>query len=183
VVERACDRYFKKKPYFITYKSDLGIDIKYDDPREVGADRVVNAIGAISKYGCPAIIIDFGTATTFDVVDESGSYIGGVICPGIGISSSALFEKAAKLPRVDLVQPERVIGANTVDSIQAGLYYGYLEQITGLIKRINGEMGRNCTVITTGGLARVFAGGLGEDVIQDQTLTLEGMRIIYERNR
>lgn len=183
MLERACRRYFGITPLFITNRADLGMVIRYENPNEVGADRIVNAVAAIRRYGAPAIIIDFGTATTFDVVNPEGEYCGGVICPGIGISANALFEKAAKLPRIDLVRPDRVVGSNTQASMQAGLYFGYLEQIKGIIVRIDEETGRRHRVVLTGGLATVFAEDLGSDVILDRSLTLEGIRLIYLRNR
>lgn len=180
---RTCDRYFSIKPYFITHKSDLGLKILYRPPSEVGADRLVNAVAAIEGHGCPAIIIDFGTATTFDVVSCDKEYLGGVICPGIGISSNALFDKAAKLPRVDLIRPKKIVGTTTVKSMQSGLFFGYLEQIKGIISLIKEELSKETLVIITGGLSRVFKDDLGDGVIQDETLTLEGLRLIYERNK
>ncbi|HUX08885.1 MAG TPA: type III pantothenate kinase [Acidobacteriota bacterium] len=185
VLERMSGRYFKIEPMFVNRGVDPGIAVIYDAPTDVGADRIANAVAAVEKYGAPAIIIDFGTATTFDAVNGRGEYIGGVICPGIGISATALFEKAARLPRIDIVRPEKVIGGNTVGSMQSGLYYGYLEQVRGITKRMNAELageGR-IKVILTGGLARVFAPEMGEEAVYDPTLTLEGLRLIYQRNR
>jgi type III pantothenate kinase len=183
ILERSFLRYFDIVPYFVTNESDLGIEIKYDPPSEVGADRLVNAVGATEHHGCPAIIIDFGTATTFDLISCNKEYLGGVICPGIGISSNALFEKAAKLPRVDLKRPQKVVGTTTVESMQSGLYYGYLQQIKGIIELIQNDIGKKLKVIITGGLARVFAEDLGPEVVEDQKLTLEGLRLIYNRNQ
>jgi type III pantothenate kinase len=182
-IERTFKRYFDLSPFFITHEVDLGIENIYDNPAEVGADRLVNAVGALHRHGCPVIIIDFGTATTFDLVNCDRQYVGGVICPGIGISSKALFEKAAKLPRVDLVKPDKVVGTTTVKSMQSGLFFGYLEQVRGIISRIKQEIGKNTIVVTTGGQSRVFGSELGPDIIRDSNLTLEGMRLIYERNR
>ena len=182
-LERACQRYFHKAPLFISFKSKMNVEIDYINPAEIGADRLVNAVAAIERHGYPSIIIDFGTATTFDVVDADKKYVGGVICPGIGISSNALYEKAAKLPRIDLKKPDKVIGSNTVESMQSGLYYGYLEQIKGIIDRIIQETRQNYKIITTGGLSRIFEEGLGGGVIRDQTLTLEGLRILYQLNK
>ncbi len=185
VLERMSRRYFKLEPVFVNRGIDSGITVIYDPPKDVGADRIANTVAAIEKYGCPAIIIDFGTATTFDAVSERGEYIGGVICPGIGISATALFEKAARLPRIDIVKPEKVVGGNTVGSMQSGLYYGYLEQVRGITKRMKEEISGESSikVILTGGLARVFAPEMGEEAIHDPSLTLEGLRLIYERNR
>ena len=182
VLERMCRRYFNLEPFFISSDMDLGMMIRYESPRDVGADRIANAVAAIEKYDPPAIIIDFGTATTFDMINAQSEYIGGVICPGIGISANALFEKAARLPRVDIVKPARVIGTDTVGSMQAGLYYGYLEQIRGIVERMRSEMPGDVKVILTGGHARVFAKELGDEAIYDATLTLDGLRLLYERN-
>lgn len=181
-LDRMCARYFKITPFFATNSSVKGLTILYDKPAEVGADRVVNSIAAINKYGGPCIIIDFGTATTFDAVNSRDQYVGGVICPGIVISSDALFDMAAKLPRVDLVRPKRVIGMNTVESMQSGLYFGYLEQVKGIVVRMRKELEGDAKVIVTGGLARVFAQDLGGKVICDDTLTLEGLRIVYNQH-
>lgn len=183
VLERTCLRYFAMSPLFISCKSSIDLKILYEQPSEVGADRIVNAIAANDRHGFPSIIIDFGTATTFDAVNERGEYIGGVICPGINISTNALFEKAAKLPRIDLKRPEKVIGKTTVHSMRAGLYYGYLEQVNGIIARMKKEMTGNPIVIVTGGLSGVFIEDMERDVILDSTLTLEGIRIVYYRNR
>lgn len=182
-LDRALQRYFDRSPVFITWESDLGIGIDYEVPSEVGADRLVNAVGAVSRYGKPLIIIDFGTATTFDVVNDRGNYEGGVICPGIGISSQALFDRAAKLPRVDIRKPKRIIGRRTLESMQSGLYFGYLEQIRGIIERIQEELDAQARVVITGGLSRVFKEDLGSNIISDLTLTLEGIRIIHQRNK
>ena len=183
VLERMCRRYFGVEPLFIGRQPTPGIKIVYETPADVGADRIANAVAAVSGYGPPCVIIDFGTATTFDAVDEHSQYVGGAICPGVGISSTALFEKAARLPRVDLVKPEKVIGTNTVGSMQAGLYYGYLELVRGIVERMRGELGAEARVIVTGGYARVFAEDLGDGVVLDHSLTLEGLRLIYEAER
>jgi len=182
ILERAILRYFDLEPFFISWETDLGIGIDYAVPSEIGADRLVNAVGASNRYGKPLIVIDFGTATTFDIVNEAGNYSGGVICPGIGISSQALFEKAAKLPRIDIRKPAGIIGGSTLESMQSGLYYGYLEQIRGIIRRIRIQLGEETKVVITGGLSRVFKDDLGDGVVSDLTLTLEGMRLIYQRN-
>lgn len=182
-LERACQRYFQIVPMFVNWQTEMNLEIDYLNPSEIGADRLVNAVGAINRHGCPAIIIDFGTATTFDVVDADKKYKGGVICPGIGISSNALFERAAKLPRIDLKKPAKVIGSNTVESMQSGLYHGYLEQIKGIIKLIIEETSQDYKIIITGGLSRIFKEGLGDGVISDQTLTLEGLRILHQLNK
>src|SRR3954468_23674108 len=151
-----CERYFSCKPLFIEPGVKTGMPLHYDNPSEVGADRVVNSVAAFEKYGGPCIIVDFGTATTFDAVSAKGEYLGGVICPGIGISAEALFERTARLPRVDIRKPQRVIGTNTVASMQSGLFYGYLGLVDGVLARLLEEMGKDTKVIATGGLASLI---------------------------
>jgi type III pantothenate kinase len=160
-----------------------GMPILYESPREVGADRIVNAVAAFEAHGGPCIVVDFGTATTFDAVSAKGEYLGGVICPGIGISAEALFQHAAKLPRVDIVKPKAVIGRNTVGSMQSGLFYGYLGLVEGLVARMRLELGTETKAIATGGLAQLL---LADSTIVDHVdplLTLTGLRILFERNQ
>jgi type III pantothenate kinase len=180
--EMARDR-FKMGPLVVGPGIKTGMPILYDNPREVGADRIVNAVAAYEAYGGPAIVVDFGTATTFDAVSAKGEYLGGVIAPGIDISAEALFERAAKLPRVEIARPKVVIAKNTVGSMQAGLFYGYVGLVDGIVREMVKEMEREPVVIGTGGLAHLI---LAESVtVQriDPFLTLKGLQILFDRNR
>ncbi len=186
-LEHMVRKFFNKKPLVVGPGIKTGINIKYDNPKEVGADRIVNAVAAHEMYKSPLIIIDFGTATTFCAVGENGDYIGGTICPGIKISSDALFQRAAKLPKVELIKPDTVICKNTVASMQAGIIYGYIGQVDYIVNKIKQEMmasgETNPKVVATGGLANLIAEG--STVIDEVVpyLTLEGLRIIYEKNK
>jgi type III pantothenate kinase len=159
-----------------------GLNIRYENPKEVGADRIVNAVAGIELYGTPLVVVDFGTATTFDYIDASGAYLGGAIVPGIGISTEALYQRASKLPRIELTKPKTVIGRNTVAAMQAGIIYGYAGQVDGIVRRICKEFNVQPRVVATGGLAELIAGETETIEKVDPLLTLEGLRIVYERN-
>jgi len=173
---------FHVAPLLVEPGIRTGMPILYDNPKEVGADRIVNAVAAFEKYGGPAIVVDFGTATTFDVISARGEYIGGAIAPGIGISAEALFQRAAKLPRIDIVKPKAVIGKNTVGSMQAGIFYGYLSLVDGIVERMKAELGDEAVVVATGGLAHLILAESRTVDHLDPLLTLTGLRIIYEKN-
>lgn len=182
-LERMCQRYFGLSPLLIGPGVKTGMDIRYDNPREVGADRIVNAVAAYEKYGGPVIIVDFGTATTFCAVDAKGVYWGGSICPGIGISTEALVQRTAKLPRIELKRTDSVICRNTIESMQAGVFYGFVGQVEGIVSRMRRELDMSARVVATGGLAVVIAPATKAIDVVEPMLTLEGLRIIYERNR
>lgn len=182
-LERMCQRYFGLSPLLIGPGVKTGMDIRYDNPREVGADRIVNAVAAYEKYGGPVIIVDFGTATTFCAVDAKGVYLGGSICPGIGISTEALVQRTAKLPRIELKRTDSVICRNTIESMQAGVFYGFVGQVEGIVSRMRRELDMSARVVATGGLAVVIAPATKTIDVVEPMLTLEGLRIIYERNR
>jgi type III pantothenate kinase len=181
-LEEIARKYFHCEPLVVNAGVETGVAVLYENPCEVGADRIVNAAAGYEKYRKSLIIIDLGTATTFDCISGRGEYLGGAIAPGIMISAEALFRRTSKLPRVELVKPGKAIGKNTVASLQAGIFYGYVELIDGMVKRIKKEMGEDPMVIATGGLAPVIASESETIAAVDPYLTLEGLRIIYRKN-
>ncbi|HYN84206.1 MAG TPA: type III pantothenate kinase [Pyrinomonadaceae bacterium] len=196
-LRRMAEEYLGLTPLFLDHATDTGLEILYDPPSDVGADRIADAVAARAKYGAPCIIVDFGTATTFDAVDAAGRYLGGVIAPGINISSDALFARAARLPRVEIKRPARVVGTSTVGAIQSGLFHGYVSLVDGILRRMMEELSegtagggegdegagaaRRVRVVATGGLAPLIAAGSELIEAVDDTLMLDGLRMIYER--
>lgn len=181
--ENVVEKYFGVRWLVVGPGVKTGLVIKYDNPREIGADRVVNAVAGVNLYGPPLIIVDFGTATTFCAIAPNGDYLGGPLAPGLGIASDALFQRTAKLPRVELVKPQTVIGKNTIHSMQAGLIYGYIGLVEGLITRIKAEMNCKPMVIATGGFAEIIASETGMIDRVNSDLTLEGLRLISNLNK
>ncbi len=180
-LERAVTKYLGKKPVVVTNKLDLGLNICYDNPREVGADRLVNAVAALEKYKTDLIVVDFGTATTFCAIRANGDYLGGAICPGIKISVEALFSKTSKLPRIELAPTKTVIGTTTVSSMQSGVIHGYVGQVDYMVKLMREEMGCDAKVIATGGLSGMISEESTTIEVIEPNLTLDGLRIIYDR--
>ncbi|MCM3719859.1 type III pantothenate kinase [Fictibacillus phosphorivorans] len=182
-LERMCVKYFNQRPLIVGPGIKTGLNIKYENPREVGADRIVNAVAATHEYNSPLIIVDFGTATTYCYINENKQYMGGAIAPGINISTEALYTKAAKLPRIEIAKPEGVIGKNTVNAMQAGILYGYVGQVEGIVKRMKDQTPIEPTVIATGGLASLIAAESNVIDHVDPFLTLKGLLLIYDKNK
>jgi type III pantothenate kinase len=186
-VEAMAREYFGHEPMTVDPATNTGMPVRYTPPTDVGADRVVNAVAAYEKYGrsdrVPVIVVDFGTATTFDAISAAGEYVGGVICPGIGISADALFQRAARLPRVDVRKPPSIVGSTTVTSMQAGLFFGYVSMVDGIVQRMRAELpsGDKAACIATGGMAEILAGETSSIERVEPDLTLQGLRLIWER--
>lgn len=183
VMHKMCDKHFGITPLMVGPGVKTGLNIKYENPREVGADRIVNAVAAIQLYGTPTIVVDFGTATTFCLVDHKGDYLGGMIAPGIGVSVEALVNHAAQLTRFELVKPEHVLGKSTIKAMQSGVFYGYVGQVDGIVSRLQREVNGEAEVVATGGLAELICSETEMIHTVNPFLTLEGLYIIYERNR
>ncbi|MTH55235.1 type III pantothenate kinase [Bacillus mangrovi] len=182
-LERMCKSYFDLKPQVVGPGIKTGLNIKYENPREVGADRIVNAVAGIHLYGSPLIIVDFGTATTYCYINEDKQYMGGAIAPGVNISTEALYSRAAKLPRIEIARPDAIVGKNTVSAMQSGILFGYVGQVEGIVRRMKEETGQSPKVIGTGGLASLIANESEAIDIVDPFLTLKGLQLIYDRNR
>jgi type III pantothenate kinase len=183
VLAAMAERYFQREAMFVTPDTETGLKVLYDNPREVGADRVVNGVAAFEIYGGPCVVVDLGTAITFDVVSADAEYLGGIICPGIGIAINGLFSKTARLPMVDFREPRHLVGTNTADSIEAGLYYGTIGMIDGILTRLVSQLGPQTKTVATGGQAHLIVKGSHLVRTLDEDLTLNGLRLIWQRNQ
>jgi type III pantothenate kinase len=175
------ERYFGTRPLFVTHETDVGLQIRYDNPQEIGADRIVNSVAAWNRFQAPCIVVDLGTAITFDTVSGNAEYLGGIICPGIEISISALFSRAARLPLIDFRQPATLIGKSTVAAMQSGFFYGFTDLIDGLIDRLIADLGTTTKVVGTGGQAHMIAESSRHIKVVDEDITLEGLRLVWNR--
>lgn len=182
-LESMAEKYFHRQPMFVNHLIDLGITVRYDNPSEVGADRLVNSVAAFYKYGGPCVSVDLGTTINFDIVSKDAEFLGGIICPGIGMSIGGLFARTARLPMVDFREPEKLIGSNTVGSITSGLYYGFVGMIDGIVERLIEELGPQTVAVATGGQGSLIVRGSRLVKICDEDLTLDGLRMIWERNQ
>jgi len=183
ILRQVAELYFHLTPLFVDTTVDTGIRVRTDNPSELGADRLVNCVAAFHQFGGPTIVVDMGTATTFDVISKHGEFLGGAIAPGLQISADALFARAARLPRVDIKAPAKVIGTNTVDNMQIGLYYGYIGLVDGILARMIATLGPTTKVVATGGLAKLIASGSNYISTVDDRLTLTGLRLVYDRQQ
>ncbi|MBQ3080314.1 MAG: type III pantothenate kinase [Clostridia bacterium] len=181
-IEHMCQSYFGLAPMFVAPGIKTGVHIRYDNPRELGSDRIANAVASYYLYGGPCIFIDFGTATSFGVVSEKGEFLGGAICPGLKVTADAIVERTAKLPRFELIKPPSVIGRNTIANLQSGILYGHIGLVNYLIRKMKEEIGSDCTVVATGGMAVMIKEDAPEINVLDGLLTLKGLRLIYEKN-
>jgi type III pantothenate kinase len=182
MLRHVCELHFNVKPLFVEPGIKTGMPVLIDNPADLGADRLVNCIAAFERFGGPCIVVDMGTATTFDVISKEGEFLGGAIAPGLGISAEALFLRAARLPRIEIKKPEKVIGTGTIDNMQIGLYYGYIGLVDGILERMLAETGTETKTVATGGLAELIASGSKYIETVDEMLTLTGLRLVYERN-
>ncbi|MFC7394749.1 type III pantothenate kinase [Scopulibacillus cellulosilyticus] len=182
-LERMCEKYFQQKPIVVGPGIKTGLNLKYDNPKEVGADRIVNAVAGIHYYQAPLIIIDFGTATTYCYIDEQSNYIGGAIAPGVNVSTEALYSHASKLPRIEITKPPHIVGRNTVNAMQSGIVYGYVGQVEGIVARMKQQAKKEPVVIATGGLSALIGGETNVIDHIDPFLTLKGLYLIYKRNK
>jgi type III pantothenate kinase len=182
-LRQVCELYFHIEPMFVEPGIKTGMTLLIDNPTELGADRLADSIAAFERYGGPCVVVDFGTATKFEVISTKGEYLGGAIAPGLGLSADALFDRAARLSRVDIKRPAKVIGTNTVGHLQSGLYFGYIGLVDGILERIIAELGEQPRIVATGGLARMIAEDSRFINEIDEWLTIDGLRILFERNR
>jgi len=182
-LRRMSERYFRQTPLFVDSTTDTGLRIEIDTPSEVGADRLVNSVAAFARYGGPCVAVDFGTAINFDVISADGAYLGGLLCPGVGVAAEALFRRTARLPQIDIAEPDHLIGSNTVDALRSGLYYGSLGQLDGILGRLVEQLGPETKVVGTGGQAHTLCPASAYVQEIDEHLTLEGLRLVWERNR